>query len=154
MHFAKGSFTRPADTTAYASGDQMANSTTAGSVVPISLNPTSGGRRGKIRHVMVRRTAASVTGLAIRCHIFTASPTVTAGDNAAMVIATGTANYLGYIDADTPQALTSGACVWGWAVAGKEIPLRGNETIYALLEARGAIAPASGEVFSLELGSD
>jgi hypothetical protein len=30
-------FTRPSDTTAYASGDLVANSTTAGSVTPLTL---------------------------------------------------------------------------------------------------------------------
>jgi hypothetical protein len=56
-------FTRPADTTAYASGDLVANSTTAGSVVAMSFaSATFGsGAPAQIRRVRILTSSTSVT---------------------------------------------------------------------------------------------
>lgn len=141
----KGSTTRPADTTAYASGDLVANSTTAGSVVAIPLpDATSGGGKSAvIKRVNLRKSAASVTNAAFRVHLFTAAPTVANGDNGAISI-TGAATYIGQVDITVGQTFTDGA---HGAVAA-DYAVRTN-TLYALIEARGAYTPASAEVFTL-----
>jgi hypothetical protein len=145
--------TRPADTTAYASGDLIANSTTAGSVVPISFANVqrNAGGLARLRRVRLRKTGAGVANCTIRVHLFTAAPTVSSGDNAAIVIATGAAAYVGAVDVVVGQSFTDGAA--GQLAA--DIITFGN-TLYGLMEARGAYAPASGETFtvSLELDQD
>jgi hypothetical protein len=77
------SFTRPADTTAYASGDLVANSTTTGSVVPIELigAARADGEALRIERVRLRKSGASLTNAAFRVHLFRKPPTVTTGDN-------------------------------------------------------------------------
>lgn len=143
-------FTRPADTTAYASGDQVANSTTAGSVVPMTFSPcTKGaGRSAQIRRVRISKTGTSVTNTSVRLHLFNVLPTVTAGDNAAIVIASAAASYLGQIDVTIGQAFTDGAA----GQATTEINFN-SLSLYGLLEARGAWTPASAEVITVTLES-
>ena len=145
--------TRPADTTAYASGDLVANSTTAGSVVPITFSncQRNAGGIARVRRVRIRKSGTGVANCTIRVHLFTTAPTVGSGDNEAMVIATGSAGYLGSADVVVGQSFTDGAA--GQLAA--DILTTGN-TIYGLLEARGAYTPASAELFavSLELDQD
>lgn len=153
----KVSFTRPADTTAYASGDIVANSTTAGSVVPLNFpNCSNGiGRTLQIRRVRIFKTNTSTTNASFRVHLFNVLPTVTSGDNAALAIATGGANYLGQVDITVGQGTGDGAA----GQATTEInchPVGGATNLYGLLECRGAYTPGSAEVFtiSLEMSQD
>jgi hypothetical protein len=143
------SFTRPADTTAYASGDLVANSTTVGSVVPLTFSRCTrgGGNSGQVRRVRISKTGTSITNTTVRVHLFSVLPTVsTNGDNGAITIATGAAGYLGQVDVVINQAFTDGA-------AGQlttEIN-HNSVTLYGLLEARGAWTPASAEVITVSL---
>lgn len=141
----KGSTTRPADTTAYASGDLVANSTTAGSVVAITLSDATsgGGAPAVIKRVNLRKSGTGVTNASFRVHLFTAAPTVANGDNGAISM-TGAANYVGQVDVTVGQTFTDGA---HGAVAADYATRSG--TLYALIEARGAYTPASAEVFTL-----
>jgi hypothetical protein len=138
--------TRPADTTAYASGDLIANSTTAGSVTPFNLgNPQfSGGGVCRIKRIRCSKSGASVTNFAPRVHLFTAAPTVGAGDNAALAIATGAASYLGQVDLAAAQACTDGSVAYGTLDL-----MADGSALYALLEARGAYTPANAETFTI-----
>lgn len=145
------SFTRPADTTAYASGDLVANSTTVGSVVPMTFSRcTRGpGSSAQIRRVMISKTGTSITNTTVRVHLFNVLPTLaTNGDNGAITIATGAAGYLGQVDVIINQAFTDGAA--GQLVT--EINVN-SLTLYGLLEARGAWTPASAEVITVTLES-
>lgn len=78
------SFVRPADTTAYAVGDLVANNTSAGSVTPMSFtvgrDADSG---GMIRRIRLRKTGTSVSNALFRLHLYSASPTPSNGDNGA-----------------------------------------------------------------------
>lgn len=140
-------FKRPADVTAYASGDLVANSTTAGSVVPITVaRAAAAGLVGVIKRIRLFKSAASAANATFRVHLFTVAPTVTSGDNAAIVIATGAAGYIGQFDIASMQTMTDGAA--GFIAA--DVAFYG-ENIYALLEARGAYTPASAETFTLSL---
>ncbi len=151
MRIVSGSaaFTRPADTTAYASGDLVANSTTAGSVSPLSFS-VSGGRGFKLHRVGLQRSQATPTNANFRVHFFNDSPTVTNGDNGA--IAPTVSGYLGAVDVDGTGAVafTGGSKT---NVSTSTFPtlmyLDGDHTIYALIEARAAYTPASGETFTL-----
>lgn len=147
-----GNFTRPADTTAYAVGDLVANSTTAGSVTPVSLTVGRGSSgaaiTGMIRRLRLRKTGTSITNASFRIHLYRASPTVANGDNAAF--STNQAeNYVGKVDIVMDQAFTDGASGNGVPAVGSEINFH-VATYYALIEARAAYTPTSGETFTLE----
>jgi hypothetical protein len=148
-------FNRPNDTLAYASGDLVANSTTAGSVVPMQI-PL--GQIAAVGHGLTRITRArltkSGTGIAnasFRVHLYEASPTPANGDNGAWATDKA-ANWLGNIDITSMLAFTDGATGTGSATAGSEMFLRlASGTMFALLEARAAYAPIANEVFTLTL---
>lgn len=150
---ASGSVTRPADTTAYAAGDLVANSTTAGSVTPISFTVGRGSSgssaTGLIRRARLRKTGTSVTNAIFRLHLYSASPGVTNGDNGAW-LSDNAANYIGAIDFLVDKAFSDGAAGNGVPLVGSELFFTG-QTVYGLIEARGAYTPASGEQFSIGL---
>ena len=143
------SFTRPADTTAYTGststvpGDLVANSTTAGSVTPLTFTPTaiSGATaEGYITFIELQITAAVSTTL--RAHIIqTTAPTVTNGDNGTIALSNYTVDtYLGFVDVVmTPSAA-------GGAMGGDDsllIPYSTASNIYVLLETIIAWTPTS-----------
>lgn len=142
---ASATFTRPADTTAYAANDLVANSVTAGSVTPMTFASATG--FGAVTRARVEKSDKSTTNAAFDLYLFDQSPTVTNGDNAAFAIA-ALAGYLGKVSVTVGQAGgTSGAS--GNADASAISP--GSARIYGLLVATAAYAPASAEVFTVSL---
>lgn len=151
---ATGTFTRPADTTAYASGDLVANNTTAGSVTPITLTVGRGASgsaaSGMIRRVRLITSSTNITNAAFRIHFYkTTSPTVTNGDNGAW-LSNQSANYIGSIDVTVDKAFSDGAGGIGIPSLGSEINFT-TQTIYALIEARAAYTPTSAGTFTINL---
>jgi len=154
------SFTRPNDTTAYTAGDLIANSTTAGSVVPMSFALGGNNNPGltRITRARMSKTSTTVTAASFRLHLYQTSPTVTNGDNGAFT-SNQAANYLGNINIDmttTPGAkFSDGANGQGAAAAGSEMQLRlaSGTTIFGLIEAIGAYVPTALEVFTVTLES-
>jgi hypothetical protein len=144
---ASASFTRPSDTTAYASGDLVANSTTAGSVVALTLNAGSaGGMPCRVRRVRLYADKADATNFTFRVHLFNVlAITCANGDNGAFSV-NKAANYLGQVDIATGQLFTDGAM----GAATCDITSAAG-TLYALIEARAAYTPASASVFTLAL---
>lgn len=146
-------FNRPADTTAYASGDLLANSTTAGSVVPMTLalgrKATGYGASSMIRRLRLRKSGTSITNAAFRVHLYRASPTPSNGDNGAF-LTNQAANYIGAVDVTMNQAFTDGAGGNGVPNIGSEINLS-VQTVFALVEVRAAYTPISAETFTLEI---
>ena len=146
------SFTRPADTTAYTSGDLVANSTTAGSVVPMAFpNAALGPNQTiQVRRVRIVTSSTSVTTASFRLHLYNvATITCANGDNSAWSTS-GAANYLGRVDVTVDEAFTDGAC----GSATTEInshPVANGLSVYGLLEARSAYTPTSGETFTVKL---
>src|SRR5436305_14342879 len=104
------SFTRPNDTTAYASGDLVANSTTAGSVAPLAFPLGNSYGVGQFRMVRARLTKSGtgVTNASFRVHLYGAQPTPANGDNGAWSTDQA-ANWLGNIDITSLLAFTDGA---------------------------------------------
>lgn len=150
-------FTRPSDTTTYANGDLVANSTTAGSVVPLEFQvPVGNGRGCLVKQMRLTKSGTSVTSAAFIVHLYGSSPTVANGDNGA--ISSNLADFLGSASLSTMTAFTDGA---------RSVDTLGEDTsesalirvvsagdggkIYALLSATGAYTPASAEVFTLDL---
>ena len=146
-------FTRPADTVAYASGDIVANSTTAGSVAPMTFAAARVVDKGfMIRRARVKKSTTGLTNAVFRLHLYKQSPVVSNGDNGAWL--SDEKNYLGAIDMTMDKTFTDGAFGIGVPNNGSDIsgvPNTGTINIYGLLEARGAYAPGNAEVFTVTL---
>lgn len=155
-------FTRPSDTTQYASGDLVANSTTAGSVTQMSWAFTGSGLW--LRRIEIRKSDPDVTSAAFRLWLHTDSAvTFTNGDNGALSIASSSlalADVLAAIDVTVDKSLT-GAGDIGYATFDPGLHVLANTvgqnntfTIYGFLEARGTYTPGSAEVFTVLLRGD
>lgn len=146
-------FTRPNDTTAYAVGDLVANSTTAGSVSAMSFTAArvSAGIFS-VRRARLRKSGTSITSASFRLHLYLSAPTPSNGDNGAW-LTSGVANYLGAIDITLDKVFTDGAAGNGVPNVGGEInvALASGTTIVGLLEARAAYTPVAQEVFTCSL---
>lgn len=147
-------FTRPANTTAYASGQLIANSTSAGSVVPMALVASRDlDFTGMIRRARIKVNDAAWINATVRVHCYKNSPTVANGDGGAW--STTESEYLGALDVTFDKQFTD-PLVKGIGVPnnGSEInfaPALNTTTIYCLLEARSAVTPASGSAWTLTL---
>lgn len=146
--------TRPADTTAYASGDLVANSTTAGSVAAFSFASAARVAAGAIRIERVRlyKSGTSAANASFRVHLYNANPSgIANGDNGAWL--TSIAGYIGAFDLSSANARTfsDGVELAGIPMVGSSIltQLASGTTLYALIEARGAYTPVSAETFTL-----
>lgn len=142
-------FTRPANTTAYASGQLIANSTTAGSVVPMQFT-LPGGAPIVVR---VRLSTNVTTGWgsgSITVNLWSCKPTYTSGDGAAYAISAGGSCWIGSF----PITLTQ----YGDAASGEGSPTVGNNVVlppgavyYADLTSGSSLTPISGQTFTLTL---
>jgi hypothetical protein len=146
------SFTRPADTTAYAVGDLVANNVTAGSVVPLTFANvvrTAGGG-GMIRRMKLRASSTVLTNASFRLNLYTTAPaTVTNGDNG-VFSTSGVADFIGSIFVTLDRAFTDGAIGFGTAEINLDLP-SSNTSIFGLLEAQGIYTPTSAETFAVDL---
>lgn len=163
--YAATELTRTADGNAYAIGDQIASTVSAGSVTPLQFTVarTAAGT-GRIIGAQLAVNSATAFG-AIRLHLFNTTPFAAAGfqaDNAAIALTytalkTGSAgtnpNYIGYVDfqtftAQSSSAQSNGVCdltelTFACAAA--------SQVIFGLLEARAVFTPASAETFNVTL---
>jgi hypothetical protein len=146
---ASASFTRPADTNAYAALDVVADSTSAPTVLTFSgIGPTGG--KILIDQLTLEIDVGSVpSGMgAFRLHLFNAAPTAI-NDNAAFNLPSGDrAKYLGYIETPTPVDL--GDTLWS-ETEGMGFPVRKQVTLvtaalYGILQTQNAYTPTSGAV--------
>ena len=154
------SFIRPADATAYASGDLVANSTTAASVRPLMFANAvrQAGGSGRIRRGRLRKNSDDTTNPSFRLHLFDSDPTMvapTSGDNGAIQLTGAMASHLGSIDFDMTAIDIHADGNWDSGVphVGQEINfvVPGGTALYGLLEARAAYTPADSEVFAVTL---
>lgn len=157
MALIAASFTRPADTAAYAVGDLVANSTTAGSVAAMTFADVAraAGKGGKIVGARLAKSGTSITNASFRLHLYTATPIGSGspanGDNGAFSTS-GVANYVGALDITCDRTFADGAFGRGQQLVGNFLDFVGAATtLYGLLEARAAYTPASGEVFTVTL---
>lgn len=149
-----GNFTRPANTTAYASGQIIANSTTAGSCSAISLAAArANDAAGSVRRVYLKVNDTAWLNATVRVHLYRSSPTYAAGDGGTYTGNTTESGYLGSLDVTLSRQF-SDPYVSGLGVPndGGEIvflPASGTQNIHAVLEARSAPTPAASKVFTL-----
>lgn len=142
--------TRPANTTAYAFGGLVANSTVAGSVVPGSfVVARATNQTGNLLSVQLNVSSTVLTNGQFRIHFYSASPTVSNGDGAAWI--TPSSGDLGSMDVTVDRVMTDGAIGFGGPSFGNAIaftPAAGTSTIYYLIEARAAYTPISSETLT------
>lgn len=142
--------TRPANTTAYAAGDLVANDTTVGNVVPL-IFPRSkfrGKTSGRVTGASIHKSNATVTNANFRLHLFNAAKVLTNGDNGALVFS-NLAGYIGAIDIDTEATPTTAG--GGAYKHSAEVKLAFGATgnLYGYLEALEAYTPASAETIDV-----
>lgn len=142
--------TRPADTTAYASGDLVANSTTAGSVAygTLAVGRDKAGM-SFLRRCQLSKSGTGVTNASFRVHLFGGAKTFDNGDNGAF--STTRAGYIGAMDVTVDRVFSDGAEGFGVPIVGSEMAVAGTALVWWALEARGAYTPASAETFTLTL---
>lgn len=148
-------FTRPADTTQYSSGDLVANSTSAGSVTLLSWAFTT---PIWLRRLLVTKSDPDITGASFRLWLHSDSAiTFSNGDNGALAIGSSTLAISSVADGqpiefDFDFTLTGagdvGVATWDYGLIC--LPA----TTYGFLEARGTYTPGSAEVFTFYLRGD
>lgn len=150
-------FVRPANTTAYASGQLIANSTTAVSVVALAM-PVARfiGGTCNISRARLTKSSLSTTLATFRAHLYNLLPTPVNGDGGVW----STNQALGYCGSFTLDMTSTAARVFTDGAKVMAVPDVGTmqiidtktvNVIYALLEARAAYVPTSGETFTLAL---
>ncbi len=153
------SFTRPNDTTPYAAGDLVANSTTANQVVPLSWTFPSNAP-ALIPGIMIAFDKADLANAQFRLHLLHTIPTFTsAGDNSAVatVVATGHSYRIGCYEGLLTTVSADGASGLLVPVDGIILPVRKNPTagvtttLYGYLEARAAYTPKAQGVITSTL---
>jgi len=143
-------FTRPADTNAYTASDVVANSTTAGSVIPLSWN--IGGKGGKLWSVRLEKSdGTDVVNSSMILHLYGEAVVTAAGDNAAF--STPVNEHIVNLTVPIFVAYTDDASVeYKVGESGFLSPiLLPYHTVYGLLSATAGYTPASAEVFVVDL---
>lgn len=154
--------TRPANTTAYAAGQLVASSTTAGSIVVPSLAVAlNNAGSGVVRRLRLRASQTSGLGAAnsFGVDLWTAAPTFTNGDGGAYVVATGSASWLGTFTFGSMVQAGDGAYGAAAPDVGQELWFvcgAGSSNLYWSLFTNGPFPPTSVETFVLtaELAQD
>ena len=154
-----GTFTRPADTTAYAAGDVVSNNATTTTLISLASAARVNQGSGYIVGCRVATNKKSVTPR-IRVHLWNASnPTVSADNAAHKSVYADIAKRIGAIDlaamatsADTTNSDMSSAS--DWTIRVPFVAAAATTTIYAFLETLDAFTPASGDSWTLELMID
>ncbi len=144
-----GEFTRPADTTAYASGDCVSSSTSAPAVQALTNCARVSGGSGWIVGMELSKSTLSSTAVSFRVHLFNTSKTPT-NDNSALVLAyTDKEEYLGYADFQVVgnSAFTAS---FGFDNSSKIPFVSSGTSLWWVLEVRGSYTPGNAETFYLK----
>lgn len=141
--------TRPANTTAYADTDLVANNTTAGSVTPFTWDDKANTAQMRLVSGMLVKSTNTTANGSFRLWLFDRSKEVTNGDNGTIAPTTMT-GFLGTLSGSATLGGTAGARTpLAVDVQGQIWPATGK--LYGLLEAKAAYAPGDSETFAIEL---
>lgn len=152
-HEVTATFDRPADTTAYASGDAIADGTSAALVMTFTQCVPENGRGAKITGALLFKDDASVTNCDIDLVLFNASPTAFE-DNAAYDPSDAEIQTIRGVISFVNGDAVVGANNAMWHKTNLDIVVKaaaGTQTLYGALVARGAYTPASAETFTVTL---
>ena len=146
---------RPADTTAYAQNDLIANSTTAGNVrAPFFSAPrVPGGSFILRRFRLLTNLTTGFSTFQGLVEFWSKMPTFTNGDNAAYAVATGALSYLGRSTTSVATQVADGAYCEGDPDVGSEFGIKlgsGDAVFWSLKEVDATgFTPISGQRFIL-----
>lgn len=151
---ASASFTRPADTTAYAAQDVVSNSTTAPTLLTFSSMARSNGGSGLILSARHMKSNATTSGATYRLHLYSDNTVSAINDNAQFTLLfANRAKRLGFIDfnhgsggtgSDSTNALTT-------FVNLPFVCEAASTALYGMLTVTGGYTPTSGEQHFIEL---
>lgn len=150
---AEASFTRPADTTAYAAGDQVCNSTSAPTIMTFSGVTSFDGGGGVIHAAALISSVDAATGPEFDLLLFDTTATM-ANDNAACAVTD--AEMLTFIGVIPFLAADQKSCGANAVTQNRSVGLpfkcvSGSTSIYGMLVARNAYTPGNAEVFKVRL---
>ncbi len=143
--------TRPNDTAPYAFGDLLANNTAAGSVTYPTITVAKAVDQPFTMYMMrLTKSGTGISNSIFRVHLFNTQPTVSNGDNGAF-LTNNVAGWVGAFDVTIDLAFTNGASGRGGPSKGaviEALPVSGAQTLYYLIEVRGAYTPIANEIFT------
>jgi hypothetical protein len=144
-------FTRPADTTAYAIGDAITNSTSAPTVFQLDLASIGAvvGQSVEIRKcVIISSTKQSILPL---CKVYLSATTFTAtNDNSALDIDDTTMEAGGcWFDCDVNNSTASNSRCASVGIHEPMILAAADTKLYGTIQANNAYVPVSGEKFTI-----
>jgi hypothetical protein len=152
------SFTRPADTTAYAVGDVVSNSTSATTLMSFAIARVNAGT-GYITGARIAISQKSVTPR-FRVHLFnTSNPTVAADNSPNKELFADESKVVGIFDLPaivTPTDATNSTISRAFDYTIR-LPFKcaaGSNLIYAYIETLDAYTPASAGTYTLTLLAD
>lgn len=152
------SFSRPANTTQYAAGDQVSDSATAPTPLEFSNAAQLPGGAGVILSAICISSANQATKPNLRLYVFDAEPTPS-NDNAAWAPAdSDVLNLVAVVEFTSWHVGKSDAGADGNAVSivsDISSPFRtqpSSKSLYGLLVERGTYTPVSAESFTVRLG--
>jgi hypothetical protein len=150
-----GTLTKSTKTTAYSSGQLIAQSATAGSCSGIALAVARiNDGTGMVRRLRLKTTDATWLNATIRVHLYKDTPTFANGDAGNWAAGTTESNYIGYSDIVLDRSFSNAVKGIGTPASGSEWnfePSTGTQNIYAVLEARSTSAGShtASSVFTL-----
>lgn len=147
---ASASLTRPADTTAYAVGDAVSNSTGAPAVLQLTLPGAANGQSYVVTDVIVTSSVKGATLPQFTAILAAATFTATA-DNAALALdqATFEAVTTSFIALTEQNSTNARSRVAATGLNLVRSLAAGDTKLYATLKADNAYTPASGETLTL-----
>lgn len=153
------SFTRPSDTTAYAAGDAISNSTSSPSAFQISGLARANGGRVFITNIKVTTSANQSTPASLLLFLFKINPTRN-NDNAAYApidndLETNLIKVIP-LSLSNPGNRTSGAGgnrVYDAEIAHGFVCTANDDSVYPQLVVDNAYTPVSAEKFLIEIGA-
>ena len=146
------SFIRPADTTVYAVGDSISNSTTSPSIITFANAARVSGGSGVIVGARLAKSTNVITNANFRLWLYTATSSNT-NDNAALSLTwANRADTIGYIDFSSPVQGTDYAEFIGFFPNSQyAFKSASGISIFGKLQALGAYTPGNAEQFFLEI---
>ncbi|WP_174274124.1 hypothetical protein [Sphingomonas bacterium] len=147
---ASASFTTPVGTTAYASGNLIANAAAAASVTPLGWTACrAAGGTGMVRRLRLKTGDTGFAGATVRVHLHQLAPSFANGDHGAWL--TSESNYLGALDVTFDRSFSDAVKGIGTPNAGSEINFdcaSGSQSVYGEIEARGPITPQGAKAIT------
>ena len=156
VQLAYSQFTRPADTTAYAIGDAITNSTTEPTLRTFGGLYRDWKNTGLIVAARLVKNSTTTANASFRLWIWPSTPSINPNDNAALQILWDDWIRIGYIDFPTAVAghncTDSVGIMENNAVMPYVVQMIGETpALVGILQARAAYVPTSGERFAITL---